>query len=128
MSGFSAPQDHRLLRDGEAAPRRPTPWLLRGLWIVFWGVISFVLNFAQAVAEEVAPVLLLLGALWWGIIRIVAALPRGPEIDPYVQYLPERLQAGGYTLTPVGMIELGILLLAVVAACRTVDGIIARRT
>ncbi|MBE9605407.1 hypothetical protein IAI18_11055 [Acetobacteraceae bacterium H6797] len=117
-----------MIREERTAPRRQMPWLLRGLWIVFWGIISFVLNFAQAVAEEVAPVLLLLGALWWGLIRIVAALPRLPDVEPYLQYLPERLQAGGYTLTPVGMIELGILLLAVVAACRTVDGIIARRT
>lgn len=126
MSGYSAPDEHDDFLP--VRERAGTPLVLRGAWIVLWAIVSFAVNFAQAVAEEVAPLLLLLGAVWWGLLKVLAGLPLQPDIKQYMAYLPERLQAGGYTLTPTGMIEMGILLLAVVAACRTVDGIIARRT
>lgn len=126
MSGYSAPDEHDDFLPVEE--REGKSLVLRGAWIVLWGLVSFAVNFAQAVAEEVAPLLLLLGAVWWGLLKVVAGLPLQPDMKQYMAYLPERLQAGGYTLTPSGMIETAILLLALVAACRTVDGIIARRT
>jgi hypothetical protein len=124
MSGYSThePEDFLLPR------HRETPIVLRGIWVLWWGVVSFALNFAEAVAEELAPLLLLLGGLWWGIPRLLAGLPLDGQVKDLLRYIPDQLQAGGYTISAIGMLKAGILLLAVVAACRTVNGIIARRT
>lgn len=107
---------------------RARPFALRALWVLCWGLVSFVCHFVQAVAEEVAPLLLLLGALWWGALKVVAALPIKENYGDLLAYLPQQLALAGRVLTPGGLIGWAIGLLAVVAACRTIEGIIARRT
>lgn len=112
-----------------AAPRGGAPRLiLRGAWVAFWGLVTFGLTFVELVAELAGPLLLLAGALWWLALQGLGGLSLEPELQQFLHYVPDRLHAGGYLFTPGGMIRQGLLLLAVVAACRTVNGIIARES
>jgi hypothetical protein len=127
MSGYSAHDDVEFGRHRDAS----RPWfgpVLRGIGIAFWGVVSFALTFAELVAEVVAPLLLMVGGLWWAALQVVATLPVPPELKPLLQSFPTQLMAGGHVLTPAGLIVQGLWLLAVVAACRTLNGIIAKQT
>jgi hypothetical protein len=101
---------------------------LRALGVAFWGVVSFALTFVELLAEIAAPLVLMLGALWWAALQVIAALPVPPEMQPMVAAFPARLVAAGYVLTPGGMIVQGLWLVAVVAACRTLNGIIVKQT
>jgi hypothetical protein len=127
MSGLSAHDEYEFHDRREAGHR----WLwlvLRGLGVAFWGLVTFGLTFVELVAEVVAPLLLMLGGLWWALGQVIAALPIPPEIQPMVQSFPKQLVASGHVLTPSGLIVQGLWLLAVVAACRTLNGIIAKQT
>jgi hypothetical protein len=128
MSGFSAHHDHYELDGQRAAGHRWLGMALRGLGIAFWGIVTFALTFAELVAEVVAPLLLMLGGLWWALGQVIAAIPVPPEVKPMVQAFPTQLVAGGHVLTPSVLIVQGLWLLAVVAACRTLNGIIAKQT
>ncbi|MBO1073159.1 hypothetical protein [Roseomonas marmotae] len=127
MSGFSAHDEYEF-GDGHSAGRRWAAMALRALAIVFWGLVTFALTFAELVAEVVAPLLLMLGGLWWALTQIITALPVPPEIQPMLRSFPTQLVAAGHVLTPTGLIVQGLWLLAVVAACRTLNGIIAKQT
>ncbi|MDJ0389232.1 hypothetical protein QMO56_14010 [Roseomonas sp. E05] len=100
--------------------------VLRGASILFWGLVTFSLTFIELVAELAGPLLLLVGALWWLGLQALGGLTLDPELQQFLHYVPSQLRAGGYLFTPGGLIRQGLLLLAVVAACRTVNGIIAR--
>lgn len=113
-----------------AAPRtgRGGALMLRWLLILLWGLVTFALTFVELVAEIAGPLLLIGGAVWWLALQAVGGLALEPDLQQFLQYFPSSLQAGGHVFTPGGMIRLGLLLLAVVAACRTVNGIIARES
>jgi len=112
-----------------AASRRNAPRIiLRSASIVFWGLVTFGLTFIELVAELVGPLLLVAGALWWLGLQVLGSLTLDPELQQVLHYVPSQIQAGGYLFTPAGLIRQGLLLLAVVAACRTVNGIIARES
>jgi hypothetical protein len=115
--------DHRCLR-GTRGPALA----LRGLRILFWGLVTFAFTFIELVAELAGPLLLIAGVLWWIGLQILGGMQLEPELQQYLHYVPDTLRAGGYRFTPGGMIRQGLLLLAVVAACRTVNGIIARES
>jgi hypothetical protein len=126
MSGYSAHDDFAL-----AERRGGSRWLwaaLRVLAVAFWGLVSFALTFAELLAEIAAPLVLMLGALWWAALQVIAALPVPPEVQPMVAAFPTRLVAAGQVLTPTGLIVQGLWLVAVVAACRTLNNIIFKRT
>lgn len=106
-------------RQGRAA-------LAEGLAIVLWGVLSFLLTFVELVCEILAPIALFAGGLWWAALRIAGSLPAEPEIRQFLAYLPNQLVLSGHLLTPERLMLQALVLLAVVAACRTVNGIIAR--
>lgn len=126
MSGYSRHDDFGLEehRGGDRWFRAA----VRALGVAFWGLVSFGLTFVELLAEIAAPLVLMLGALWWGALQVIAALPVPPEMQPMVAAVPGRLVAAGYVLTPGGMIVQGLWLVAVVAACRTLNGIIFKQT
>ncbi|MFC3127619.1 hypothetical protein ACFOD4_21350 [Pseudoroseomonas globiformis] len=120
-----APARHDVY-DPDFAERRASPAVLRGLRVVLCGLASFALTFVELVAELAGPLLLLTGVLWWLGLQALGALRLEPEIQQFLAYMPHRLSAAGYEFTPASMIGQGLALLAVVAACRTLNGIIAR--
>lgn len=99
---------------------------LRGLVVVAKALASFAVTFIELLAELLAPLLLFVGALWWGALRVVGQISAEPELQAMLHVLPTQLQLGAYDLTPAGLIRQGLLLLAVVAACRTVNRLLAR--
>jgi hypothetical protein len=126
MSGYPAHHDDIYQR--EAQGRNWGGMVLKGIGIVFWGLVSFGLTFVELVAEVVAPLLLMLGGLWWAATQIIPKLPVPPEAQPMLQSFPTQLVAAGHVLTPTGLIIQGLWLLAVVAACRTLNSIIFKET
>lgn len=108
-----------------AAPLRGSA-ALRGLIVVAKALACFAVTFVELLAELLAPLLLFVGALWWGALRVVGQLTVEPELQAMLHVLPTQLQLGAYELTPAGLIRQGLLLLAVVAACRTVNRLLAR--
>jgi len=107
---------------------RGAAFALRWLLILFWGAVTFALTFVELVAEIAGPLLLIGGAVWWLALQAVGGLTLEPELQQFLRFFPSTLQAGGHVFTPGGMIRDGLLLLALVAACRTVNGIIARES
>lgn len=109
---------------------RPAAWhgslALRGLVVVAKALASFAITFIELLAELLAPLLLFVGALWWAALRVVSEISVEPELQAMLHVLPTQLQLGGHELTPAGLIRQGLLLLAVVAACRTVNRLLAR--
>jgi hypothetical protein len=126
MSGYSTHDEFELeeRRGGDRWFRVAA----KGLGVAFWGLVSFGLTFVELLAEIAAPLVLMLGALWWAVLKVIDALPVPPEMQPMVAAFPVRLVAAGYVLTPGGMIIQGLWLVAVVAACRTLNGIIFKQT
>jgi hypothetical protein len=127
MSGYSAPNEYNFNADRHAG-RNWGALVLRGIGIVFWGRVSCVLTFVELVAEVIAPLLLMLGGLWWAASQIIGKLPVPAEVQPVLQSFPTQLVAAGHVLTPTGLIVQGLWLLAIVAACRTLTGIIFKET
>lgn len=109
---------------------RPAAWhgspALRGLVVVVKALASFTVTFIELLAELLAPFLLFVGALWWGALRLLGQISMAPELQAVLHVLPTQLQLGGHEVTPAGLIRQGLLLLAVVAACRTVNRLLAR--
>ncbi len=127
MSGYSAP-NHYAYDQQRQGGRGVGAVLLKGIGIIFWGLVSFGLTFVELVAEVVAPLLLLLGGLWWAALQVLSKLPVPAEVQPALQSFPKQLEAAGHVLTPTGLIIQGLWLLAVVAACRTLNSIIFKET
>ncbi|KAA2212106.1 hypothetical protein [Teichococcus oryzae] len=123
----SASAHHDTFNHSPSRARSPA-LLLKGVRVLFWGLIIFALTFVELVAELAGPLLLIAGALWWLGLHVLAGIQLEPELQQYLSYVPGTLRAGGYSFTPAGMIRQGLLLLAVVAACRTINGIIARES
>lgn len=118
-------------RDQRSAPRvagltRRGTALRRTGRIALWGAASFVLNLVEQVAEVVAPLLLAAGLAWWGALRVAGSVSVEPAVQAMLDALPARFEVGGWLLTPGGLIRDGVLLMALVAACRTLNGILAR--
>ncbi|EHM01011.1 hypothetical protein HMPREF9946_02328 [Acetobacteraceae bacterium AT-5844] len=127
MSGYSASNNYAYDQHRQNG-RGIGSVLLKGVGIILWGLISFGLTFVELVAEVVAPLLLLLGGLWWAASQMLSKLPVPAEVQPALQAFPTQLEAAGYVLTPTGLIIQGLWLLAVVAACRTLNSIIFKET
>lgn len=106
--------------------RPATNPLLRGLATLARALAGFALTFIELLAEFLAPLLLLAGGVWWLALQLAGGLTLEPELQQYLHYLPRQLQVGGEWLTPGGLIRQGLLLMAVVAACRTLNRLIGR--
>lgn len=109
-----------------AWPRPPRRGFRRAGRLALWAAASFVLNLVEQVAEVVAPLLLAAGLAWWGALQVADAVSLEPAIQSILDMVPTRFVVHGWPLTPGGLIRDGVLLMALVAACRTLNGILAR--
>lgn len=97
-----------------------------------WAVLNPALVFAELLADLLAPLLLLAGASWWALLHVLRSVrldgvPQAKEVlDLVVAQLPRSVMLEGTVLTPLGLLGDGLLLLAVVAVCRTLGGLIGR--
>lgn len=126
MAGYAPPRDDPRVQYDDAVAERPS-LVWRSLGLTVWAVVSFVLTFVELVAEWVAPLVLMAGLAWWGVVKVVGGLQLEPEIQHFLNYVPKQLLIGGELWTPGLLITRGIALLAVVAACRTLNVLISRR-
>jgi hypothetical protein len=121
-----------LAADADAAARRDRldAAVQRGARIAFWAILQFAVSFAEQVAEVLAPLLFVAGLGWAAVLRVAAGLSFDsyPALQGMVVKLPNALTVGDWWLTPGGLIEDGLLLMALVAACRTATAIIAKET
>ncbi|MFT8246571.1 hypothetical protein [Roseomonas sp. BN140053] len=130
MSDLSAENGLRFPATSPALrrPHRLGALALGGLRIGFWGVVQFALTLAEMVAEVLAPLLLVAGFGWWAALNVLGSLSQAPEFQAVLAELPHRLRFGDHWLTPAGLIWNGVALMAVVAACRTLNTIIVKET
>lgn len=96
--------------------------------ILIWGAVQFCLSFAEQVAELLAPLLFVAGVIWWAALHVIASVQLDDQLEKVVQHVPTSLVVGGHLATPGRLVQDGLLLMALVAACRTVNGIIAKET
>ncbi len=102
---------------------------LRIVRLVLRGLVIFVFSFIEIVAELLAPIVLILG-IGWSLLPGILSLA-GPEgqahdmVATVVQAIPRDIHVGRMVLTPSSLIMDGLLLIAVVALCRTIETIIA---
>lgn len=100
-----------------------------GTRIALWGVLQFTLNFIEQIAELLAPLLFVAGLGWWAAIHLVSSIELDdPNIQKLVRRFPASLTLSGHFLTPHILIVDGLWLMALVAACRTAEAIIAKET
>lgn len=108
--------------------RMPLAWLTRTSSIVVWAVVNTVLLFAEQLAELLAPLLLLAGAVWWGIPKGLDALKLdGPANDILQQvrtHVPLEVFVNGNYYTAHTLIYDGLWCIAVVAICRTASNLL----
>jgi hypothetical protein len=123
---FSLP----MIDNDRTMPR--TAWSPRDLpisrRILIWGAVQFCLSFAEQVGELLAPMLFVAGCGWWAVLRVIGSMTLDEHLMAVAQRVPTRLLIGGHLVAPGRLIEDGLLLMALVAACRTINGIIAKET
>lgn len=97
--------------------------------LVLRGVVLFAVSFIEIVAELLAPILLICGIGWSALPGILSmAGPEGQARDVIAgvaQSIPREIRVGHMVLTPATLIMDGLLLIAVVALCRTVQTIVS---
>jgi hypothetical protein len=118
-------QDHATLGTSLGQLRRHP--LVRGLRVVCYALLGFALTFLELVAELLASFLLLGGVLWWITLKVIDSLSVEAEIQQILRFFPSRIAFGGYWMTPSDLIRQGLLLLAVLAACHTLNRLIDRK-
>jgi hypothetical protein len=115
-------------RDEPETRREPAAWLLKAAGIVVWAVINATILFAEQLAELLAPLLLLAGAIWWAVPKGLDALKLdGPANDILQQvraHVPVELYLGGTYYTAHSLIYDGLWCIAVVAICRTLSNLL----
>jgi hypothetical protein len=112
-------------REGAETRRMPLVWLTRAAGVVVWAVINTVILFAEQLAELLAPLLLLAGAIWWAVPKGLEALKLdGPANDILLQvraHVPLEIAIGDSFYTAHTLIYDGLWCIAVVAICRTLS-------
>ncbi len=117
--------------DWRAAANHPAVLsALRLARMVLRGVVVFAFCFLEIIAELAAPILLICGVAWAALpgMLSVAGGPDGQVHDvltSITQAIPTQFRFGHTTLTPTALIVDGLLLIGVVALCRTVQTIVA---
>ncbi len=118
------------LNDWRAALNHPAMVVaLRIAKTVARGVVLFAFSFVEILAELLAPVVLI-GGIGWAMLPGVLSMatPEGQAHDMLsnvVQSIPREIHFGHMSLTPTALIVDGLLLIAVVALCRTLQIIIS---
>lgn len=104
-----------------AAATRATRMTARGL-------VFFAFSFIEVLAELLAPIVLVFGIGWSALPGILSMA--GPEgqarefVATVVQAIPKEIHLGHTVITPTSLIVDGVLLVAVVALCRTVQALV----
>ena len=121
---------HFQATDGRSASR--AVWLQtleRFARVAVWSVINAALLFAEHLAEMVAPLLLLAGAVWWLIPRALDAITLDGPAEDMLQlvraHVPHELYLDGTTYTAGVLMIDALWLVAVVAICRTLSAALA---
>ena len=117
--------------DGELA--RPAAWRMpeasRLVRLGIWSVANAALVFAEHLAEMLAPLLLLAGAVWWIVPRALDAITldgQAADILAIVRArVPHELYLGGAYYSAGVLITDALWLVAVVAVCRTLSTTLA---
>ena len=93
--------------------------------LAVWSVINAVLIFCEHLAELFAPLLLLAGAVWWTIPRALDAITLEGQANDLLQivrnHVPHDIYVNGSWYTAGSLIWDGVMLIAVVAICRTLS-------
>ncbi len=114
--------------DDAETRRMPLAWLTRAAGVVVWAVINAAILFAEQLAELLAPLLLLAGAIWWAVPKGLDALKLdGPANDILQQvraHVPLELLVNGSYYNAHTLIYDGLWCIAVVAICRTLSNLL----
>jgi hypothetical protein len=126
----ASPLEQSYSAGADPNPRRLPQIGLASGRILFWGAIQFCLSLMEQVAELLAPMLFVAGIAWWAVLRVVGSvqLDDGSPVQKFIQHIPAALVLSSHHLTPGRLIRDGLLLMALVAACRTIGDIIAKET
>ena len=93
------------------------------------GLVLFGFCFVEIIAELLAPVVLIGGIAWSALPSLLSlASTEGQTHDllnNVMQAVPRELHLGHTVVTPTGLIVDGLLLIGVVALCRTLQTIVA---
>ncbi len=117
--------------DWQAALNHPaTVTALRISKRVVQGLVMFAVGFVEIVAEVLAPIVLISGIAWSFLPGLLSGVgPEGPArdaINSVVQAVPREIHFGHSVITPGSLIFDGIMLIALVALCRTILAIVNR--
>ena len=97
--------------------------------IAVWSVLNALLVFCEHLAELFAPLLILAGVVWWAILHGLAALTLEGQANDVLQIVrsrvPRDLYMNGSYYSASTLIWDGVLLIAVVAICRTLTTALA---
>jgi hypothetical protein len=122
----------RLEAHEEDRPQRQTLWidgLTKAANVIVWAIINAALLFAEQLAELLAPLFLLAGAVWWAIPRALDTItldgPANDVLQTVRGHIPHEIVLGGDYYTPGALIWNGVLCIAVVAICRTLSILLA---
>jgi hypothetical protein len=103
--------------------------LTKAASVIVWAVINAALLFTEQLAELLAPLLLLAGAVWWAIPRALDTItlegPANDVLQTIRGHVPHEIVLGGDYYTAGALIWNGILCIAVVAICRTLSTLLA---
>ena len=116
----------RLETHDDSRPRRQALWiagLTKAASMVIWAIINAALLFTEQLAELLAPLLLLAGAAWWAIPRILDMItlegPANDVLQTIRGHVPHEIVLRGDYYNAGALIWNGVLCFAVVAICRT---------
>ncbi len=93
--------------------------------LAVWSVVNAILIFCEHLAELFAPLLLLAGAVWWAIPRALGAITLEGQANDLLQvvrgHVPHDVYIDGSYYSAGSLIWDGVLLIGVVAICRTLS-------
>ncbi len=101
----------------------------RFMRVAVWSIINAALMFAEHLAEMLAPLLLMAGAVWWLIPRVLDTITLEGQAEDVLQvvraHIPHEVYVDGALYTASVLITDALWLVAVVAICRTLSAALA---
>ncbi len=102
----------------------------RAARMVLWAVLNVAFVFVELVAELLAPLLLLAGAAWWALPRVLSLIvldgPANDVVRGIAARLPTEVLVAGSWVSATTLITDAFVLFAVVAVCRTLAALFTR--
>lgn len=98
--------------------------------MTLWVVVHITLVFVELIAELLAPLLLVAGAAWWALPRVLSLVVLEGQANDVLRGVAARLPAevlvAGNWLSATTLIADALVLFAVVAVCRTMAALMTR--